>query len=270
MEIMNGDRWTLPDLPSALTWCRTRNTQGIRCVMDVLGEYATTDAQVSTSLEAYRTCLRSIREYRLDASITVKLTSLGALSDESRCRDSVFALSREAVAQQVRFEIDMEGKDLAEYTVETALALAEESSPPTLALQAYLDRTPRDVNATLSSGIKVRLVKGAYLGDTDDFREIQKRFRSLCETIITQGHPFGIGTHDPEILDQVMRKVGSNRLLIEFGFLKGLGDETKVALAQKGWLVSEYVPYGADAKAYEARRMRYLKDLDHLGRRPVS
>jgi proline dehydrogenase len=163
----------------------------------------------------------------------------------------------------------MEGKDLIEYTLETALALAEESRPPTLALQAYLDRAPSDVSTALSSGIKVRLVKGAYLGDTNDFGEVQRRFRSLCETIIVQGHPFSIGTHDPEILDWVMRKVGSRRLLVEFGFLKGLGDETKVLLAQKGWAVSEYVPYGADAKAYEARRLRYLNDLDRLGRRPI-
>ena len=37
-----SDRWTLPDWPRTLEWCQMRNSQGIRCIIDVLGEYATT------------------------------------------------------------------------------------------------------------------------------------------------------------------------------------------------------------------------------------
>ena len=60
-------------------------------------------------------------------------------------------------------------------------------------------------------------------------------------------------------------KMEGKRDLIEFGFLKGLADRTKVAKAQEGWLVSEYVPFGENRTAYEARRRKYLKELESLG-----
>jgi len=64
-------------------------------------------------------------------------------------------------------------------------------------------------------------------------------------------------------------KMEGKRDLIEFGFLKGLADRTKVAMAQAGWLVSEYVPFGENRTAYEARRRKYLKELESLGRAPA-
>jgi hypothetical protein len=38
------DRWALPDWPSALAWCRGRNREGIRCIIDILGENAKDEA----------------------------------------------------------------------------------------------------------------------------------------------------------------------------------------------------------------------------------
>jgi proline dehydrogenase len=60
--------------------------------------------------------------------------------------------------------------------------------------------------------------------------------------------------------------MGAKRDLIEFGFLKGLADRTKIAMAQDGWRVSEYVPFGEGLAAYEARRKKYLNELQKLGR----
>ena len=64
-------------------------------------------------------------------------------------------------------------------------------------------------------------------------------------------------------------KMEGKKDLIEFGFLKGLADRTKVAMAKEGWLVSEYVPFGKNRTAYEARRRKYLKELESLGRIPA-
>ncbi|MEE9150745.1 MAG: hypothetical protein V3U20_02805 [Thermoplasmata archaeon] len=56
---------------------------------------------------------------------------------------------------------------------------------------------------------------------------------------------------------------------MEFGFLKGLADKTKIELTCEDWLVSEYIPFGKDSTAYEKRRNRYLKELVKLGRTPA-
>ena len=264
-----SDRWTLPDLQKTVQWCKVRNNQGIRCVIDVLGEYAANENQISSSLEEYRACLRTISEQKLDASITVKLTALGALYDRSHCKDNVLQIFKEAISHQVSFEIDMETKNLVPFTIETAMACAREKRPLTLALQAYLDRTPEDIKASCEAGINVRLVKGTYRGDFSNFEEIQRRFMKLVEKIFESHNPFSVGTHDPEIINRVMEQASSNRPLVEFGFLKGLGDQTKTNLAHNGWRISEYVPFGKSSEAYVIRRLKYLRNLDGLGRNPV-
>jgi proline dehydrogenase len=79
-----------------------------------------------------------------------------------------------------------------------------------------------------------------------------------------------VGTHDPELIDWVKAKFSGNKQAVEFGFLKGLSDKTKVELANQGWRVLEYVPFGEKTEAYENRRLKSLQDLEVVGRAPAS
>ena len=176
--------------------------------------------------------------------------------------------SREAMAHNIGFEIATESRDLVEYAVETAVTCAQERQV-TLALQAYLDRTSEDLKIALNNGIRTRLVKGAYLGDTQDFAEIQRRLKGLAEAVLENKVPLLLGTHDPELIHWTMKRLGSNKQLVEFGFLKGLADDTKLELARQGWKVLEYVPFGNNVEAYESRRRRFLEELKRAGRDSV-
>ena len=55
-------RWALPDLQSAVDWCSRRNAQNIRCIIDVLGEYAREESQAAGSVEAYMAAAKSIAD----------------------------------------------------------------------------------------------------------------------------------------------------------------------------------------------------------------
>jgi Proline dehydrogenase len=257
-------RWALPGLQSAVDWCSRRNVQNIRCIFDVLGEYAREESQAAGSVELYLAAAKSIADNGLDASLTVKLSALGALFDQDRCRQNVQTVAREAARRGVGFEIDMEGLGLVTYTIDVAAACAKKGRV-SLALQAYLDRSTDDVLRASESGIIVRIVKGAYVGSTRDFADIQKRFKQLSKIPCAKESFFTVGTHDPDLIEWMTTKMEGKRDLIEFGFLRGLADRTKVAMAQEGWLVSEYVPFGENRTAYEARRRKYLKELESLG-----
>jgi proline dehydrogenase len=261
-------RWALPDLQSAVAWCSRRNAQNIRCVIDVLGEYAREESQAAGSVEAYLTAAKAISNCRLASSLTVKLSALGALFDQERCRKNVRTIAREAARRGVGFEIDMEGQSLVTYTIDVAAACAEKRRV-SLALQAYLDRSRDDVLRASESGISVRIVKGAYAGSNTDFADIQNRFKQLSKILCATATFFTVGTHDPDLIEWMTAKMERKKDLIEFGFLKGLADRTKVAMAQEGWLISEYVPFGENRTAYEARRRKYLKELESLGRIPA-
>jgi len=261
-------RWVLPDLQSAIAWCSRRNAQNIRCVIDVLGEYAREESQAADAVDAYLTAAKAIADYGINGSLTVKLSALGALFDQERCQQNVQTIAHESTRWGVGFEIDMEGQSLVAYTIEVAAACAEKWRV-SLALQAYLDRSRDDVLRASESGIIARIVKGAYVGSTADFVEIQKRFKQLSKILCAKATFFTIGTHDPDLIGWMTAEMKEKRDVIEFGFLKGLSDRTKVAMAQQGWPVSEYVPFGENRTAYEARRRKYLTELERLGRMPA-
>jgi len=114
-------------------------------------------------------------------------------------------------------------------------------------------------------GISVALdALGEYAKDTEQAAENLSCFKKLLAT----GRPFDVGTHDPVLIEQ-MKPVITDRSQVCFGFLKGLADQTKQNLAQSGFGVSEYVPYGTNRKAYVARRHLYLKNLEKAGLTPA-
>lgn len=263
------NRWTLPDWESTLKWCKERNKQGIRCTVDVLGEYTKNKEEVSQNVESCISIVKAIKEEELKASLAVKLTAIGAIFDKDLCQVNLGKVMEEAVKHEVDVEIDMEGAPLVDYTLQTASSFSKKGFQFTLALQAYLNRTPNGLNKLLEEGIKVRLVKGAYKGDIEDFSEIQKHFKSIFEALLKSKKEFYVGTHDSELIEWMKDKASKKKDQIEFGFLKGLSNNTKIELAREGWPVSGYVPFGSERKAYETRRLRYLKELKALGKSPA-
>jgi len=261
-------RWTLPDLQAAATRCRERNASGIRCILAPLGEYAGSETDADRAEAAYIAAIREIAARELDAAVAVKLSALGAVAGLEGSGLRFGHILREGRRLHVQVEIDMEGAGLVDPAIGAAEEAAASGPPPGLAVQAYLDRSVDDLMRILRAGIAPRLVKGAYVGDTGDFQDIERRFRDLAAVALRSGTPFSVGTHDPDLVDWLAGAV-ADRDRIEFGFLMGLADDTKVRMAGEGRRVAEYIPFGEDRAAYEARRWRYLRSLEALGRSPL-
>jgi len=262
-------RWILPDLASALDWTGERNARKVRCTLALTREYARTAEEARAGADGDLACIRGISSAGARASLSVKPSALGSLFDPETCRAHLLGITREARTSNIPLEIDMEGKGTVDLTLAAASACRREYPRVTVALQSYLDRTPGDLRRMVSEGIRVRLVKGAYLGDTADPGEIRRRTDDDARILKELGAPFSLGTHDPLLLDQIKREFGDSRDLVEFGFLMGLSDATKLRLAGEGWQVSEYVPYGQGGDAYVLRRQRYLRDLERSGLAPA-
>lgn len=243
--------------------------QGVRIVLDILGESTNELKQVREATDSYVRLVKGIANEKLHSSISIKVSSLGYVHDRSTCLQNVLAISKEASTRKVGFEIDMEGKSMVDFTLDAAKACQETGYPTTIAIQAYLDRSPNDLERLIERGVRVRVVKGAYVGDTEDFVEIQGRFKKLVRTIMESGQSFCIGTQDPELIVWSTVKLAEQSDLIEFGMLKGLSDVTKLEFLKNKWHVSEYVPFGSNKAAYEDRRRLYLRNLERLGLAPA-
>ncbi len=268
--VSHDERWVLADIEHALAWCLNQNSQDLCCTLAPLGEDIKTEQGVLNSIESYLTCAHELQNRDLDGAVGVKLTSLGALFNKKFAQENLLKIFKATEQLNVNIEFDIEGASLVDFTIETALQFSDLGYHVTLALQAYLNRTPIDIKRALDHDVTVRLVKGAYIGDTNDFIEIQNRFKKLVKILVVNEKHFSIGTHDPELIKWVKENYNEHKDIIEFGFLKGLADTTKLRLSKAGWAVAEYVPYGLDSKAYVMRRSRYLKELEHLGRSPVD
>lgn len=240
----------------------------MRCILDVLGEYSRDRDQADRSADSIHSVMSAIAEQGIDSSISIKASTLGAVFDKPSCTERISKICERAVELGVEVEIDMEARGLLDYTLYTAESLVDSGFAITLAVQAYLDRTPADLEQLISAGMRIRLVKGAYSGDSNDYVDIQGRFRACAEIIGHQGIVFCAGTHDPELINWLKDEYIQSRH-VEFGFLKGLSDETKTTLVKDGRMVAEYVPFGGPAESYVARRTNYLKKLKELGKEPA-
>lgn len=143
---------------------------------------------------AYVAVARAIEENNLDASIAVKLTALGGTFDAGLAEENALLVLGACVDARVWFEMDTDGTPLVEATLKTALACASETPIVTLALQAYLERTSKDLERIFGQVVRPRLVKGAYLGDFRDFHRVQNNFKALLDILLTAGRPFCAGT----------------------------------------------------------------------------
>jgi proline dehydrogenase len=108
------------------------------------------------------------------AAMSVKVSTLGYAFDKDACLRNLLSIAKEASLRGMGFEIDMEGRGTVDFTLDAARAIFETSYPVTVAPQAYLDRTAKDIESMVKNRIRVRLVKGAYAGDAQDFEDIQQ------------------------------------------------------------------------------------------------
>jgi proline dehydrogenase len=155
-------RWLLADRSSALQWCSERNAKGLKSVLDIEGSYSRDPSQAMRATRAYISAVAVIAEKGLNASLAVKLSTIGVAFDRRFCRQNLRSICQVGARMNVGIEVDMEGKSLVDFYIRSAAESAAEGCPVTLALQAYLDRTPKDLDRLLDKELRLRLVKGAY------------------------------------------------------------------------------------------------------------
>lgn len=235
---------------------------GIATILDHLGENATTPDQEDAAAADYVAALEGIRARpELGASISIKLTQLGLDTSVDRCLECVERVLAAVGPGGPVVMIDMEASAYVDRTLAIHAELRRRGRDVGLALQAYLHRTPGDVEALPERSV-VRLVKGAYLEQPDvaiaDKGEVDAAFARLGATILARGHTLHVATHDPALVagaerHAIERGIAWDR--IEFQMLFGVRPDLQVGLAARGRPVRVYVPYGTEWYPYLTRRL---------------
>lgn len=247
----------------AMSVVATLQAAGMTATLDFLGEDVTSRAEAERTRDAYALLLNAIRERDFAANVSLKLTAMGLLFDEDLAANSLREIVRLAARNPDPFvRIDMEGSALVDATLRVFETVYAESTHVGPVLQAYLKRTPDDVERTIALGARVRLCKGAYAEPPSiayrDMPAIRRSFLRCAEALLDRGHYPGIATHDERLIDAVEKFVGERSIArdrFEFQMLYGVRPELQRRLVAAGYRLRIYVPYGTHWAGYFYRRI---------------
>jgi proline dehydrogenase len=255
-----------PDAESAIAVGRRLHARGIAATFDLLGEDVLDKEAAKRSARANEELLRRIPP-EVERNVSVKLTMLGLEISPDFCLENVAGLLE--VAREVGgfVRIDMEGSKHTQRTLDIFHELRRRHDHVGIVLQAYLHRTPADVEEAIARGDRVRLCKGAYKEPPEvawqRMDDIRAAYRALAHQLVDRGNYPAMATHDESLIRDVLaytseRRIASDRF--EFQMLYGLRPRRWDELVAAGHRVRIYVPYGTHWFPYFYRRLRERKE----------
>jgi proline dehydrogenase len=252
------------ELADACRVVKALNDRGKTATIDVLGEEVTTRDEALALVEEYMHVFETIRQQKLDSSVSVKPTGLGLKIDSDFCRESLARIVRCAAERDNFVTIDMEDATTTSDTLAVYRELrAEGLDEVGIVLQARLHRTIDDIHALADLRPSVRVCKGIYLEPDEiayqGFDEIRHNFVRAVEELLELGSYVAIATHDEWLIEQGRRlvaKYGLERHEYEFQMLLGVREPLGDALVREGHRLRIYVPYGRRWYEYSMRRLQ--------------
>ncbi|HXF83451.1 MAG TPA: proline dehydrogenase family protein [bacterium] len=237
--------------------------RGIAATLDLLGEATTSVQDAHRAAEAYLELLGALARRGLDAHLSLKLSQLGLDLSADLAGELLERIARTAEEVGTFVRVDME--DSAHLVaIQQVFDRVWDRGRRNIGivLQAYLYRTPEDVDRYLARGVRIRLCKGAYAEPPSVAyprkRDVDRAFAALSERLLASGLPHAIATHDERLIDHARRfaeREGIPRTRFEFQFLYGIRRDLQERLAAEGYRVRVYIPFGTAWYPYVMRRL---------------
>ena len=251
-------------LEEALMTARRLQEKKIGTALDLLGENVATEPEAKEAASAYIRVLDALAESGLPSPyISIKLTALGLdLSDAMAAQNLSLILTASRAYPDAFVRVDMEGSAYTQRTLDIVRASHREFGSVGTVLQSALRRTDDDLALLISDGISVRLVKGAYAEPWSvafpDKSDVDTAYVRQMRELLQHGYHPAIATHDEAILHEAKRFVRENGVendRYEFQMLLGIRRDLQETLAQEGYHVRAYVPFGVSWYPYFMRRL---------------
>ncbi|MGH7393678.1 MAG: proline dehydrogenase family protein [Candidatus Rokuibacteriota bacterium] len=243
------------------------NARGLMGAVTYLGENVRTAAEAAHATDTYLALLDEIKRRNLTALPSLKLTHLGLDLGEAVCVANLTRVLDRGRAVGTRVWIDMESSAYTDRTLDLYARLRPAHPPAACVVQAYLRRTPADVERLIDLGAAVRLCKGAYREPPTlaypDKTDVDRAYDGLVDRLLApdalaRGVYPGFATHDDRRLACVRERAAERRVpreRFEIQMLYGIRSERHAALAGQGLGVRVLVPFGEDWYGYFMRRL---------------
>jgi proline dehydrogenase len=252
------------DLATARGYARAANAAGHAVTFDYMGESTRDAATARAATAEFIAAAGAIKRDGLNATLSLDLSHIGLVIDATLCFDNAMAIATAMQGDRAEIIISAEGEDRTDAVLGMYERLSAARAPYGITLQAFLHRTPADLERVLALPGKVRIVKGAF--DVPAALShprgsgLDDAYVELIQRLAEQRHPFSAATHDDALLPRLRplltRDVG------EFERLKGIGEDGLHALRREGFRTRQYLPYGTEWFLYLCNRLaEYPPDL---------
>jgi proline dehydrogenase len=248
----------------AMAAVRTLNARGITASLDLLGESVHREEEARATAAAYLDLLDRIKQEKLDANVSVKLTAMGLDVSEELCVANMHLVLERARDYDSFVRIDMESSHYTERTLHMFEHRLYPSYPKNvgIVLQSYLRRTAADVDKANRLKCRVRICKGAYQEPASvafpDKRDVDENYKRCMHALMSDGNYPGLATHDERIIEDAKRFAADRGIAtdrFEFQMLYGVRRDLQERLVAEGYRMRVYVPFGTQWYPYLMRRL---------------
>ena len=254
------------DVGSALTASGNFARERMGTVITALGERVTNRDEADAVRDHYLDLLDQIKSRALPTHISVKLTHLGLDLDREACLARVRALATRAEQTGTFLWVDIEESWYVDPTLDVFRRARETHEKVGLCLQAYLYRTPADIEALMPLKPAIRLVKGAYREAADvafpKKRDTDDAYFKISDGLLeaaARGAAFPVfGTHDLSLIERIRSRASSLAVAdgaYEVHMLYGIRPSEQRALRDRGVRVRVLISYGTHWFPWYVRRL---------------
>lgn len=247
-------------LEEAIPVAQELNAHGLQVSLDLLGEEVHDAATARSALDGYLDSVAAIRRHGVAGNISIKLTQLGLSFDSELAAEALDRLAVAAADAGTTVTVDMEDSRFTQITVDLYADAQTRHGNLGLCLQAYLKRTPDDLERLIPLGGHIRLCKGAYVEPEEIAWQgksaVEAAYARLLERLMAaDGVRPAVATHDPVLIDLALRLGEDRRAPWEFQMLYGVRAQEQDRLTRSGSPVRVYVPFGSEWYPYLTRRL---------------
>jgi proline dehydrogenase len=251
------------DLDTCVGVLRGLNERGLHANTTLLGEDVLEEAETRKVVEDYLTILQRLHDEELRCNVALKLTHLGLDIDEDLAVENVRRVVERAAELGNFIRIDMEYSALVDPTLRIYSRLREAGLDNVgTVLQAYLYRTPDDLESLLPLAPNLRLVKGAYLEPESvaypKKEDVDAAYVRLVERSLAGDGYTAIATHDERAIEHALafaEREGTGRDRFELQMLYGVRPQLQLDLAARGYKVLVATPFGPEWFPFFTRRL---------------
>lgn len=264
-----AERYTAGEtIQDAVAAAKRSVARGHLASLEYAGE-SVRDAHVAKAATAvFLDLIGQLRQAGIPSTVSFDLSHIGSIVSPSLAFENARLMADALAPLGTALMISAEGSARTDLVLDLYDALSASGTYVGITLQARLHRSEKDLERLLEKQClldqpgPIRLVKGAFLEATEvayprGSSELHQNYLHLADRILDAGHPVSFATHDPGLIDELLRRHPGlvDVPQVEFEMLLGLGTSTLDRLRADNFTTREYSIFGGEWWLYVLNRI---------------